>query len=93
MNFTTKLVGVCTTYNNAHIMGNNMYMYHFLCVDQREKQGYKSDVSLKRGTQIICTLENDAMHSLYRHNKTVAQGLRAYISGKSREHMLQLLHK
>ena len=28
--------------------------------EQREKQGYKSDVSLKRGIQIICTLENDA---------------------------------
>ena len=28
--------------------------------DEREKQGYKCDVSLKRGIQIICTLENDA---------------------------------
>ena len=35
-------------------------MYHFAWVDQREKQGYKCDVSLKRGIQIICTLENDA---------------------------------
>ena len=35
-------------------------MYHFVWADQREKQGYKSDVSLKRGIQIICTLENDA---------------------------------
>ena len=37
-----------------------IHMYHFVWVDQREKQGYKSDVSLKRGIQIICTLENDA---------------------------------
>ena len=42
-------------------------MYHFMWVDQREKQGYKCDVSLKRGIQIIYTLENDA--TLYRHNK------------------------
>ena len=35
-------------------------MYHFVWADQREKQGYISDVSLKRGIQIICTLENDA---------------------------------
>ena len=35
-------------------------MYHFVWVDQRVKQGYKCDVSLKRGIQIICTLENDA---------------------------------
>ena len=32
-------------------------MYHFAWADQREKQGYKCDVSLKRGIQIICTLE------------------------------------
>ena len=25
-------------------------MYHFVWVDQREKQGYKSDVSMKRDT-------------------------------------------
>ena len=31
-------------------------MYHFAWADQREKQGYKSDVSLKRGIQINCTL-------------------------------------
>ena len=37
-----------------------VYMYHLALVDLREKQGYKSDVSLKRGIQIICTLENDA---------------------------------
>ena len=35
-------------------------MYHFVWADQREKQGYKSDVSLKRGIQINCILENDA---------------------------------
>ena len=34
-------------------------MYHFVWADQREKQGYKCDVSLKRGIQMICTLEND----------------------------------
>ena len=43
-------------------------MYHFVWADQREKQGYKCNVSLKGGMQIICTLENDA--TLYRHNKT-----------------------
>ena len=37
-----------------------MYMYHFVWADQREKQGYKCDVSLKGGIQIICTLEDDA---------------------------------
>ena len=36
------------------------HMYHFAWANQREKQGYKCDVSLKRGIQIICTLENDA---------------------------------
>ena len=35
-------------------------MYHFVWVDQKERQGYKCDVSLKGGIQIICTLENDA---------------------------------
>ena len=43
-------------------------MYHFVWADQRERQGYKSDVSLKGGIQIICILVNDA--TLYRHNKT-----------------------
>ena len=33
----------------------SIYMYHFVWADQREKQGYKSDVSLKRGIQISCT--------------------------------------
>ena len=37
-----------------------MNMYHFVWADQREKQGYKCDVSLKGGIQIICTLGNDA---------------------------------
>ena len=32
-------------------------MYHFVWVDQREEQGYKSDVTLMGGIQIICTLE------------------------------------
>ena len=35
-------------------------MYHIVWADQREKQGYKSDVFLKRGIQIICNLGNDA---------------------------------
>ena len=35
-------------------------MYHFVWGDQREKQGYKCDVSLRGGIQIICTLGNDA---------------------------------
>ena len=34
-------------------------MYHFAWVDQREKQEYQSDVSLKRGIQISCTLGNN----------------------------------
>ena len=34
-------------------------MYHFAWANQREKQGYKCDVSLKGGIQIICTLEGD----------------------------------
>ena len=32
------------------------HMYHFAWANQREKQGYKSDVSLKRGIQICCTV-------------------------------------
>ena len=44
-------------------------MCHFVWADQTENQGYKCDVSLKRGIQIICTLENDAT-LLYRHNKS-----------------------
>ena len=45
-------------------------MYHFVWAGQGEKQGYKSNVSLKGGIQIICTLENDATLYNYRHNKT-----------------------
>ena len=37
-----------------------MVMYHFVWADQREKQGYRSDVSLGGGMQMICTLGNDA---------------------------------
>ena len=33
-------------------------MYHFAWADQREKQGCKSDVSLKRGTQLVVSWEN-----------------------------------
>ena len=43
-------------------------MCHFVWADQREKQGYKCDVSLRGGIQIICTLGGDA--ALYRHNKS-----------------------
>ena len=35
-------------------------MYYFVWADQREKEGYKCDVSLKGGIQIICNLKNDA---------------------------------
>ena len=50
-------------------------MYHFVWADQREKQGYKCDVSLKRGIQTEKQDTNDlypgkSCHSLYRHNKT-----------------------
>ena len=45
-------------------------MYHLVWADQRKKQGYKCDVSLKSGIQIICTLENDATLYVYRHNKS-----------------------
>jgi len=30
-----------------------VHMYHFAWVDQREKQGYKSNVSLKRGIKLV----------------------------------------
>ena len=43
----------------AHILSLSVYvtMYHFVWADQREKQGYKCDIFLKRGIQIIGTLE------------------------------------
>ena len=47
-----------TFITNKHIVYT--HIYHFAWADQREKQGYKCDVSLKGGIQIICTLENDA---------------------------------
>ena len=81
-------------------------MYHFAWADQREKQGYKSDVSLKRGIQIICTLQNAL--SLAKPQSEVIRitcnmcsrdlpdmytlGLWAYISDKSLMPILQLLH-
>ena len=34
-------------------------MYHFVWVDQREKYGYISDVSLKRGIHLDVSWEND----------------------------------
>ena len=33
-------------------------MYHFAWADQREKQGYNCNVSLKRGIQIVVSWEN-----------------------------------
>ena len=45
---------------NLHLSIEYVIMYHLVWADQREKQGYKCDVSLKGGIQIICTLENDA---------------------------------
>ena len=47
-------------YNNYIYIYVHVYIYHFVWADQRKKQGYKCDVSLKGGIQIICTLENDA---------------------------------
>ena len=44
-------------------------MYHFVWEDQKEGQGYKYNVSLGGGIQIICALEDDG-HSLYRHSKS-----------------------
>ena len=34
------------------------YTYHFAWADQREKQGYKSDVSLKAGIHLFVFWEN-----------------------------------
>ena len=51
-------------------------MFHFAWADQREKQRYKSDVSLKRGIQISRTLGKkfdpnlQVMPLFNRHNKT-----------------------
>ena len=36
-------------------------MYHFTWVTQREIQGYKSDVSLKRGIQLVVAWENKTL--------------------------------
>ena len=62
MSFTTHMhysykEGINTFFLPVHILvkgmtkllHQSMYIYHFTWVDQREKQGYKSDVSLKRG--------------------------------------------
>ena len=54
-------------------------MYHFVWADQREKQGYKCDVSLKRGIQIICTLENDATLYIGRTNPILIVGFNLLI--------------
>ena len=64
LNFVYYNVLSCT-YVSTYILAFiytcvHTYMYHFAWADQREKQVYKCDVSLKRGIQIICTLENDA---------------------------------
>ena len=54
-------------------------MYHFVWADQREKQGYKCDVSLKRGIQIICTLEGDATLYIGTKNPLLIVGLNLLI--------------
>ena len=59
-----------------------LWMYQFAWVDQREKQGYKSDVSLKAGIHVFVSWDNIPLiltysnlykpcHSLYRHNKAI----------------------
>ena len=35
-----------------------LYVYHFTWAGQREKQGYKSDVSLKAGIHLVVSWEN-----------------------------------
>ena len=42
------------------VLGVGHVMCHFAWADQGKGQGYKCDVSLGGGIQIICTLENDA---------------------------------
>ena len=54
-------------------------MYRFVWADQREKQGYKCDVSLKGGIQIICTLENDATLYISTTNPLLIVGLNLLI--------------
>ena len=54
-------------------------MYHFAWADQREKQGYKCDVSLKGGIQIICTLEDDATLYIGTTNPLLIVGLNLLI--------------
>ena len=51
---------VCIYQAGRSCLCYNLYMYHFVWVDHREKQGYKCDVSLGGRIQIICTLEDDA---------------------------------
>ena len=60
---------------------HNPSMYHFVWVDQREKRGYKCDVqvSLKRGMQMICTLENDATFYIGTINPLLIVGLNLLI--------------
>ena len=57
----------------------NNSMYHFVWADQRERQGYKCDVSLKRGIQIICTLGNDATLYIGTTNPLLIVGLNLLI--------------
>ena len=40
-------------------------MYHFAWADQREKQGYKSDVSLKAGIQLVVSWETSCILGKY----------------------------
>ena len=43
-------------HNVVHVI-----MYHFAWADQREKQGYKSDVSLKAGIQLVVSWETSCI--------------------------------
>ena len=54
-------------------------MYHFVWAGQRERQGYKCDVPLRGGMQIICTLENDATLYIGTTNSLLIVGLNLLI--------------
>ena len=54
-------------------------MYHFVWADQGEERGYKCDVSLGGGTQIICAVENDATLYIGTTNPLLIVGLNLLI--------------
>ena len=56
-----------------------VHMYHPVWADQREKQGYKCDVSLMGGIQIPCTLENDDTLYISTTNPLLIVGLNLLI--------------